>query len=268
MSAKQRKWVDYCFVVFYMGRCKDRKASNSHYDNRISYLKRTVANAFKHTNRVGIFVCNDHDQEVVRENLQGVECTQLVCPTTMHLPCEACIYVQNNMHTLGLDDNDIVYFTEADHMMYVDDGFLDRLVTTIRSNKVYASMHRIEQLYNGNGRERGINIRLFDLDFVLPNTDPNLENLQPCDSDGLFYQSRRYDEAYAGAHIMTARTFKQVRFVNDGVLENASFSCFYSIPCIKTRKITDFYLVHFSGYEYHASFSGVYNACASLCNGE
>lgn len=262
------KWIKFCFVVFYMGDCERNKRSSSRYQNRISYLKRTVSNALKYTERVCVFVCNDYDKHVVEDNLRTVECIQISCRTGSYLPCEACLYVQRHLTDLDLKDEDIIYFTEADHLLYVKNEIVDDMLTILRNDNVYASMHRMEEIYQDYGKDRGINCQLYGINLVLANTTRNIDSMPSYDNKNQFYKSIHMHEAYAGAYLITANSYRKVRINNNGDLESPSLSCYDSLPCLKTKRFTDIYIIHLSGYEYHASLAGVHDVVASLFDGE
>jgi hypothetical protein len=266
------KWIDFCYIVFYMGSSEQNKSSFSRYNNRISYLKRTVKSSFNYTDRICIFVCNDHDVNVVKENLENVECIKLDVPTTTHLPCQALLYVQNNMKSLGLNDNDIVYFTEADHLLFINEDIKDSMLHTLKTQDVYVSMHRVEPIYKNDkgtyGADRGNNCEFYGHSFVLTNTTRELAIQPPSVYNPKFYRSYDQCEAYSGAHIMKYATFKKVFVPHSAELERASFCCFFSLPCIKTLNYADLYLIHLSTYEYHAMLAGeMENATAPMYNG-
>lgn len=254
------KWIDFCFVVFYMGCSRDHKKSNSNYDNRINYLQRTVTNAFKYSKRVCIFVSNEFDKNIILEHVPNTECIQVECITSTHLPCTACLYVQQHIDELQLKDQDIVYFTEADHLLYIEPNIQSSLVNTLESYDVYASMHRMEQLYQENGKNRGPLCKLHEHEFILANTPHNVHEQPSCIYNNKFYLSKSDVEAYSGAYLTSIRSFKKIKINNNGVLESASFSSFHSLPCMKSIHIKDLYLIHLSGYDYHASFTKVYDA--------
>lgn len=246
------KFIDFCFIVFYMGDTPSKKSSNSSYDTRIHYLERTINNALLYSKRAVVFVCNAHDKNVVLQTGGSkVGCIQLHCPNPKCLPVDACVYVQRNYGELKIKETDVLYFTEADHLLFVKDEIIENIICA-KDENLYFSMHRLEPIYKNHGADRGQNTEFDGHKFVLASGNIPFSKSNPND---IYYRSPDTYEGYAGAFIVGGRAFLKIRYISDGVLEMASFCTFSSLPCFKTINIDDLFIIHLSGYDYHISMS-------------
>jgi hypothetical protein len=253
-----QKFIDFCFIVFYMGDNPSRKSSNSSYDNRIHYLERTINNSLLYSKRAVVFVCNSHDRDVVLQSSAGknaaavVTCIQINCPNPKCLPVDACLYVQQNYGELNIGETDVLYFTEADHLLFVKDNIVETIMS-LKDENLYFSMHRLEPIYENHGNGRGPNTEFAGHKFVLPSGD--MDCIEPNKWNDVYYRSPNKYEGYAGAFIVGGWAFLNINYISNGILEMPSFCIFGSLPCLKTINIDDLFIIHLSGYDYHVSMS-------------
>lgn len=255
-------FVDYGFTAFYMGDTPTVRNSNSNYAYREGYLERTVHNMARYCKHIVVYVCNDHDAGIVnnvlatmahRRSAPAVAVVKLEVADSMMLPLEACKHVQRNA---TLPTEAIVYWTEADQLLHVNVN-QDELVNLLRQKGVYASMHRLEELYGSSGNNRGPLAEYHGRSFVAPNTSRRIPS-EPSFSD-TFYISPTPGEGFAGAFLMSMGNMRNVVFgVHEGLrVESTVFSCFRAMPCVKTKRLLDLFIHHLSGYEYHQQLAGV-----------
>lgn len=237
-------WLDYGFTVFYMGDNPNIQNSFSKYLFREKYLERTLNNMRLHCKKIVVFVSNDFDKNIVLKYHNT--CIQLEVNDSMMIPLEACKYIQKN---IDLSDNSIIYYTEADQLLEIKDNIKSLVIENAKKDDIYISMHRMHPYYDDTNLQHGFKITLDGLDYISFNTKTIHDRASYSPE---FYIGPNWGEAYGAAMIINMKNFKKVNFRihNNSKLESASFSCFYSLTCLKSKNIEELYINHLSGYEY------------------
>lgn len=211
-----------------------RGISSSNSDNRIDYLKKTIASIEDHFDIV-VGVYDNIDQETLLK--EEIDSIIIECDAPVKLGKALCEWALKNYN------NERILFTEADHvfMSKYSWEYLDEVM----NDNVYFSPHRLEQLYGEKGKNRGPNVTVDGIEYTCPNSVSRPEVNEK------FIVPLNIREAYSGAYYCSYNALSKVEF--KGLhLENAGgWDIFNTLPCIKTANILDFCINHLSGYEYH-----------------
>jgi hypothetical protein len=211
-----------------------RGISNSKSDNRINYLKKTI-DSIKDYFDIIIGVYDEIDQKTLLD--EGIKTEIIKCDSPVQLGKALCEWALKNFN------NERILFTEADHvfMSAYSWDYLD----SIMNDDIYFSPHRLEQTFNGKGKNRGPNVVVNDINYVCPNS------IQRPEVNENLINTLIPNEAYGGAYYCSHRALSKVEF--KGIhLENAGgWDVFKALLCIKTSNILDFCINHLSGYEYN-----------------
>jgi hypothetical protein len=198
-------------------------ATHSRTDTRRSYLDQTIGSLDGFDVIVG--VCR-------QEDVDGV----LVEAKPEWLPAVFFKWAQENV------DADLVYVTEADHILTLDPTLL-----AVPDDQNYLVPHRLNEIGpEGQGRGTHQEIFLNGVEYQAPNGLPEGEDE--------FYRPSSLVPCFGGAFLATLALFRRINFrLNDGSpVECATGFDVYQVgECLKTTAVERFWVEHLSSREHH-----------------
>jgi hypothetical protein len=214
---------------------------------RADYLTQTMLSLPEQVSQIVVGVCNSPDFDTVSKMKHMFPKLNIVTITTKRpewLIVDLCKYTQNFIET------DYVLYTDSDHVFHIVD--FGKLVSKVKK-RTYIVPHRLEELYLEYGSNRGPIVEYKKKRYVLCNAVlGHAEYVHPLDQIS----------GYGAAYLCTKELFDRVNFRYENELpgeQGAGFNIFNTegAECLKTGEITDFFVDHLSGYEYHKSLAGV-----------
>jgi hypothetical protein len=211
--------------------------NHSKVENRLNYLLLTISSLVRNFDIV-IGVYDKKDLEKIPDQLKQItivlNCDPLFIPSTLVDYCKE-----------NLSEYEYYLFTDSDQYFSVKCW---KAIEEKASDYQYLSPHRLEKIYMGCGSERGEIVTIENIDYVCPNSQSTKEQ------KNRFYEVDNLIEAYGGAYFLNSKTFSNINFsgIRDLPIEHqAGFDLFNQFRCFKTSEITEFFVYHLSGYEYH-----------------
>lgn len=223
-------------------------------ENKIEYLRKTTDSIVKilPAASIHIFVC-DEPSEAAAKTLP-FQVQTLPCPP-QELPyrtlCEAA--------TLDLRDDDILFFTEDDQVLYMADTVREDIERC--AEDLAFSPHRWSRTLLGLRRRKRPRMKLNGKNGVLD----NIEILSPAPATRRFNHAYDVQDtqngAYAASWAMRSSTFGKLQLALRDTpkywLEVASFMVFEQLPVLKLsiragENPASFIVDHLSGYDFNS----------------
>lgn len=211
-----------------------RGISSSKSDNRIDYLKKTIASVKDHFDIiVGVYDKTDQ-KTLLKEEIDSVI---VECDNPVQLGKTLCEWALKNFN------NKRILFTEADHVFM--SAYSWEYLDSIMKDDFYFSPHRLEQLYGEKGKDRGPNVVVDNIEYTCPNSVFRPEINEK------FIAPFELNEAYSGAYYCSHNALSKVKFRGLHLEDAGGWDISKTLLCVKTSNILDFCINHLSGYEYH-----------------
>jgi len=215
-------------------------ATNSAMETRRQYLEATVESLDSYDIQVVVGIVQD-EPDVEDLGLDAYRVEEGIPPEW--LPVAFLREMKDNSN-----DFDLIYYTEADQILHIDRDLFD-----FPRNIRYLVPHRMEELYEGVGAERGDGF--FDVDenrkFVIANGRSPLG--RPGFTQGQLYKPKSVVDRFGGAWLASQYLYAGTQFRQSFHLpvEHACFGIAEAGTTWKTMEYDGFWVEHLSGIEYH-----------------
>lgn len=211
-------------------------ATHSAEDTRRQYLEACIDSLWK--------LCDEVIVGIVQEEPDTEDLslsTRLVAETPPEYLPTAFLRMMKGEE--GIGDYDLVYYTEADQVLHIT-----KKVAQFPRNIRYLVPHRMEEVVQGVGRERGERFKFNHVEYVICNGKARPHH------GGDFYKPLTKTEAFGGAWLASRNLYLGTDFKYFPVLpvEQASgFNIADAGTPWKTQDYRAFWVEHLSGKEYH-----------------
>ena len=228
-------------------------AAYSDKDKRIDYLFRNISSfytdiraKFKTNIQITLHVCQESDERLMKELFPAITLINHNTENPIFLASDCLKWMKENV-----SDSDIILYSEADQAYKFKS--LSEIIRAL-NDKVYIIPHRIEEIPAANPRcHHPNNLEVLNVEDRLYLVQNRRDfNGGPYEEDSLFYKPSTFDLAFGGSFLILGAALKRVSISYSPILpvEHASgIDAFNSLLALKTVKISDFYCIHYSGYE-------------------
>lgn len=216
-------------------------ATNSAQDTRRQYLEATIKSMETICDEIIVGIVQD-EPDVRDLELESLHVGDDVPPEWL----PAAFFRQIKAED-GFDGYDLIYVSEADQVLHIDPALLD-----YPRNIRYLVPHRMEELYEGMGADRGEGFLYDGRKFVIANGRSPLG--KPGFERGELYKPKKVIDRFGGAFLCHRYLFSGTAFMFswDLPVEHATgLDIAEAGQAWKTMEYDRFWVEHLSGIEFH-----------------